>query len=115
MSTTTTDVLVDMKSGNDFAESIRVGIMSWNMGNAEPSESWVNTVFPNGGADYDLIAFGLQESTYTVKASYPGKKVAVSSLEDSLEDEETDTWTTRNSTADEDEEEPSADGLLAVR
>ena len=49
-------------------DEVKVFVMTWNMGNAEP-EGFMN-VFEekNAKAQYDIFAIGLQESTYAVKA-----------------------------------------------
>ena len=44
-------------------EDLKVGIVSWNMGNAK-SAGWDTEMFPNCAAGYDIVVIGLQESTY---------------------------------------------------
>ena len=37
----------------------------WNMGNAPPERSF-DRIIPFGGGQYDIVAFGLQEATWSV-------------------------------------------------
>lgn len=46
---------------------IKLGIATWNVGNANPLESF-EKIWPNRGEGYDICVQGLQESTYTDKA-----------------------------------------------
>lgn len=66
MATAAEDVTVKLAGGE--LQDIRMGVMTWNMGNASPGEDWVTTAFPEGGKDFDLIAIGMQESTYQMSA-----------------------------------------------
>jgi len=61
----TTDIKVGINA-DGVPPNIRLGIMTWNMGNASPGDEWVNTAFPNRGQDFDVIAIGMQESTFSM-------------------------------------------------
>ena len=44
-------------------ENIRLGIATWNVGNANPMNSFTK-IWPNNGADFDMCVMGMQEATY---------------------------------------------------
>lgn len=50
------------------SNNIKVGIVTWNMGNESPDDSF-NNLYANGGDDYDIIVFGFQEGTYPLKGN----------------------------------------------
>ena len=89
--------------------------MTWNMGNARPTDGWVDTVFPDGAASYDVVAFGMQESTYS---HYPGKEDATNrdSLgeEAEVEMEADDTWKDRGHDHDTEPGPPPAQPQRAM-
>ena len=57
-------VMLHTLTGNE--RDLRIGIITWNMGNAPPSD--VRLLFPNKCRDFDFVVVGLQESTYTMSA-----------------------------------------------
>ena len=61
--------LLDSINNQDSKEEIRVFVTSWNMGNAEAVG--LNNIFSERNAfdEYDVVAIGLQESTYSSKSS----------------------------------------------
>jgi hypothetical protein len=50
------------------SNNIKVGIVTWNMGNASPDDTF-NNLYENGGEDYDIVVFGFQEGTYPLKGT----------------------------------------------
>lgn len=56
--------------------SVKVFIMSWNMGNAE--QVGMKNVLDerDATADYDIIVIGLQESTYAIKGQQAADSIA---------------------------------------
>mmetsp|Transcript_23470 Transcript_23470/g.34446 ORF Transcript_23470/g.34446 Transcript_23470/m.34446 type:complete len:481 (+) Transcript_23470:109-1551(+) len=45
--------------------TVKIMVISWNMGNAPPERSF-DRIIPFGGGQYDIVAFGLQEATWSV-------------------------------------------------
>ena len=59
------DITVSLAGGLPL-KKIRLGVMTWNVGNASPGDEWVSTAFPKGGFDFDMIVIGMQESTFSM-------------------------------------------------
>ena len=57
------------------SQDLKVGIVSWNMGNAK-SGGWDTEMFPNQAAGYDIVVIGLQESTYSMSGTAESNKTA---------------------------------------
>jgi len=80
------EIKVGMDAGGMAPVNIRLGIMTWNMGNASPGDEWVNAVFAAEGKDFDVIAIGMQESTFsmtTVKDVHKGDNLVTATSSES--------------------------------
>lgn len=77
---------------------LKILVASWNVGNTMPPKDskLLNDWIPEGGGDYDVIAVGLQESTYK------NEKVSENLVR-------TDSWHHSSSKADDQEEEEDID------
>ncbi|GMF32305.1 unnamed protein product [Phytophthora lilii] len=90
------DVQVDVGSVNlmNNGTPLKILIASWNVGNTMPPKDskLLNDWIPEGGGDFDVIAVGLQESTYK------NEKVSENLVR-------TDSWHNSSSKADDQEDE----------
>lgn len=55
---------VSLVEKTKILEDVKLGVSTWNVGNANPLDSF-EAIWPNRGAGFDICVQGMQESTYT--------------------------------------------------
>lgn len=76
--TSSNDARASPVSTNADKPPLKILVASWNVGNAMPPKDpqKIHEWIPEGGGDFDVIAIGLQESSYREKAASVGAGIA---------------------------------------